>query len=221
MEKKLKNNKDPELTAQFDLLKRVLPVLEAGQPARDTILKDDYEISLMKQLQLLTSKPIVYVCNVPEHETSTGNALSQKVAEYAAKQGSSIVIISAAIEAEVAQLSSQEEKEEFLKALGLMTTGLTRVIQAGYALLDLITYFTIGPKEARAWTIKRNTKAPQAAGEIHGDFERGFICAETIAYSDYITYNGEQGAKAAGKARQEGRDYIVQDGDIFHFRFNV
>lgn len=221
MEKKLKSGKEPELAEQLDLLKRVLKVLEEGHPARDTILKDAHEKILMKQLQLLTSKPIVYACNVAENEAATGNTLSEKVATYAAKQGASTVVISAAIEAEVAQLSTQEEKNEFLQALGLNSTGLARVIQEGYKLLDLITYFTIGPKEARAWTVKRHTKAPQAAGVIHGDFERGFICAETIAYEDYATYNGEQGAKAAGKFRQEGRDYIVQDGDIFHFRFNV
>jgi hypothetical protein len=221
LEKKIKGVKEPELAEQVELLKRVLKVLEEGRPARDTELKDDHEKNLMKQLQLLTSKPIVYACNVSEEEAATGNALSQKVAEYAAKQGASSVVISAAIESEVAQLSTQEEKDEFLNALGLNSTGLARVIQAGYKLLDLITYFTVGPKEARAWTVKRNTKAPQAAGVIHGDFERGFICAETIAYADYSAYNGEQGAKAAGKTRQEGRDYVVQDGDIFHFRFNV
>lgn len=221
MEKKIKGGKEPELAEQLDLLRRVLKVLEAGSPARDTELKDAHEKILMKQLQLLTSKPIVYACNVAEDEAATGNALSEKVAAYAAKQGASSVVISAAIESEVAQLSTQEEKDEFLQALGLSSTGLARVIHEGYKLLDLITYFTIGPKEARAWTVKRNTKAPQAAGEIHGDFERGFICAETIAYADYATHNGEQGAKAAGKARQEGRDYVTQDGDIFHFRFNV
>jgi GTP-binding protein YchF len=221
MEKKLKGAKDPDLLEQLDLLKRVLTVLETGHPARETVLKDEREAQLMKQLQLLTSKPIVYVCNVAEQDAATGNALSQKVSEYAQQQGSSSVVISAATEAEVAQLPSPEEKTEFLQAIGLSSTGLARVIQAGYGLLDLITYFTAGPKEARAWTIKRGTKAPQAAGEIHGDFERGFICAETIAYDDYIACNGEHGAKTAGKARQEGRDYSVSDGDIFHFRFNV
>lgn len=221
MEKKLKGVKDPEQLLQLDLLKRVLKVLEEGNPARDTPLHNDEEKTALKQLQLLTSKPIVYVCNVSEEEAATGNALSNKVAEYAANQGASSVIVSAAIEAEVAQLATQEEKDEFLSALGLSSTGLARVIQAGYKLLDLITYFTVGPKEARAWTVKRHTKAPQAAGVIHGDFERGFICAETIAYADYVACNGEQGAKAAGKSRLEGRDYVVQDGDIFHFRFNV
>lgn len=221
LEKKIKGGKEPELKEQLELLKRVLTVLEAGKPARETELKDEHELKIMKQLQLITSKPIVYACNVAEEDAATGNALTQQVADYAAKQNASIVVISAAIEAEVAQLESEEEKGVFLADLGLNTTGLSRIIKAGYELLDLITYFTIGPKEARAWTIKRGTKAPQAAGVIHGDFERGFICAETIAYDDYIAHNGETGAKAAGKARQEGREYVAQDGDIFHFRFNV
>lgn len=221
IEKKLKGGKDAELSAQLSLLKRVLSVLEEGRPARETELQDADEQTLMKQLQLITSKPVVYACNVSEEDAISGNGYSKTVDEFARKNGNSTVIISAAIEEEVSQLETQVEKDEFLQTLGLHESGLAQVIRAGYGLLDLITYFTVGPKEARAWTVRRNTTAPKAAGAIHGDFERGFICAETIAYDDYVTCNGEQGAKNAGKARQEGRDYIVQDGDIFHFRFNV
>ncbi len=221
IEKKTKGGKAPELNDELTLLKRVLTVLEEGRPARETILKDSDENILMKQLQLITSKPVVYACNVSEDEAANGNKYSQSVIDYAQKNGNSTVIISAEIESEVSQLETQSEKDEFLADLGLKETGLARVIRAGYDLLDLITYFTIGPKEARAWTVKRNTSAPKAAGEIHGDFERGFICAETISYPDYVECDGELGAKNAGKHRQEGRDYIVQDGDIFHFRFNV
>lgn len=221
IEKKLKGGKDKELSTQLDMLKRVLKVLEEGRPARETELNGEDEHTLMKQLQLITSKPVVYACNVAEEDATGGNSYSQTVTDFAAKNGNSTVIISAAIEEEVSQLETQAEKDEFLSTLGLKESGLAQVIRAGYDLLDLITYFTIGPKEARAWTVRRDTKAPKAAGQIHGDFERGFICAETIAYDDYIACNGEQGAKTAGKSRQEGRDYIVQDGDIFHFRFNV
>jgi ribosome-binding ATPase len=221
LEKKIKGGKEPDLLEQLDLLKRLLPLLEEGRPARELPIKNAEEAETLRKLQLITSKPIVYVCNVQESEAATGNALTEKVAKYAKDTGASSVVISAAIEAEVAQLGSEEEKAEFLEALGLSTTGLNLVIQAGYDLLGLITFFTIGPKEARAWTVTQKSKAPQAAGAIHGDFERGFICAETIAYVDYIEHNGENGAKTAGKWRQEGRDYVVHDGDVFHFRFNV
>lgn len=221
LEKKLKGSKDKEQLQQLDLMKRVLKVLETGRPAREVILENDEEKFTLIKLNLITSKPILYVCNVSEDDAATGNDLTKKVEAYAATQGAGAVIISAAIESEVAQLDTEEEKTAFLADIGLKETGLSAVVRAGYNLLDFITFFTIGPKEARAWTVKRNSKAPQAAGQIHGDFERGFICAETIAYKDYVECNGEQGAKQAGKFRQEGREYIVQDGDVFHFRFNV
>jgi ribosome-binding ATPase YchF (GTP1/OBG family) len=175
----------------------------------------------VKSLQLITSKPVLYVCNVDEGHASDGNEHSARVAEFAARQGAAHVVISAAIEAEVAQLAEEAEKREFLQSLGLEETGLARVIRAGYRLLDLVTFFTVGPKEAHAWTIRQGTKAPQAAGVIHTDFEKGFIRAETISYADYVAAGGEQGAKDAGKMRLEGAEYVVQDGDILHFRFNV
>src|SRR5262249_19018579 len=159
--------------------------------------------------------------NVEESAAATGNAWSAKVAARAAGEGAAVVVISAAIEAEVAQLAGEEEKREFLEHLGLEEPGLSRVIRAGYQLLDLLTFFTVGPKEARAWTVRRGARAPEAAGVIHTDFERGFIRAETIAYEDFIACGGEQGAKEAGRMRAEGKDYVVRDGDIFHFRFNV
>ena len=172
-------------------------------------------------MQLLTAKPVMYVCNVDEDTAATGNALSAKVAEKAATENAACVVVSAAIEAEVAQLEDAEEKQEFLESLGLERTGLERVIRAGYELLGLITYFTAGAKESRAWTIPEVSKAVDAAGIIHTDFARGFICAETIGYDDYIVHDGEQGAKEAGRMRQEGRDYVVKDGDVVLFRFNV
>jgi GTP-binding protein YchF len=178
------------------------------------------ELVILKSLNLLTSHPVLYVCNVAEGDAVSGNEHTQAVAEMAKAQGAETVIISAAIESEVAQLP-EEEAVEFLSALGLDEAGLDRLIRAGYKLLHLITYFTVGPKETRAWTIERGTKAPAAAGVIHSDFERGFIRANTIAYDDYIQYNGEVGAKEAGKARDEGKEYVVQDGDVIHFRFNT
>ena len=176
---------------------------------------------MFAQLQLLTAKPVLYVCNVEESAAATGNAWSAKIAARAASEGAAVVVISAAIEAEVAQLADPAEKADYLASLGLEEPGLSRVIGAGYRLLDLVTFFTVGPKEARAWTVHRGAKAPEAAGVIHTDFEHGFIRAETIAYEDFIASGGEQGAKEAGKMRAEGKDYVVQDGDIFHFRFNV
>jgi ribosome-binding ATPase YchF (GTP1/OBG family) len=164
---------------------------------------------------------VLYVCNVEEGSADKGNSLSAKVAEMAAKQGATSVVISAAIEAEIAQLPTEAERQEFLSSLGLSETGLARVIRAGYGLLGLQTFFTAGPKEARAWTVRKGAKAPEAAGVIHSDFERGFIAAETIAYDDYVSLGGETAAKEAGKARTEGRDYSVKDGDVFLFRFNV
>jgi hypothetical protein len=173
-----------------------------------------------RMLQLLTSKPVLYVCNVEEGSAARGNALSARVAEMAAAQGAAHVVISARIEEEISQLAA-DEAAMFLDEMGLSEAGLDRLIRAGYALLDLQTYFTVGPKEARAWTIARGTLAPQAAGVIHGDFERGFIRAETIAYDDYIAHNGEAGAKDAGKFRVEGKTYEVKDGDVLHFLFNA
>lgn len=219
LQKKAKGG-DKEATEQVAILERVLKVVAEGRPARETELKDESERRQFRLLQLLTSKPVMYVCNVDENAAATGNALSDKVAEMAKKRGAPCVVISARIEAEIAMLPSAEDKQEFLSSLGLEETGLARIIRAGYSLLDLVTYFTIGPKEARAWTITKGTQAPQAAGVIHTDFEKGFIRAETIAYNDYIVGNGEQGAKEAGKFRLEGKEYVVQDGDVLHFRFN-
>jgi GTP-binding protein YchF len=211
---------DKEAKAMLDLVERATAVLEDGKPARVMEVGRD-EASLFRQMQLLTAKPVMYVCNVEEDSAATGNALSDKVAEKAAAENAACVVVSAAIEAEVAQLEDADEKQEFLESLGLERTGLERVIRAGYELLGLITYFTAGPKESRAWTIPEATKAVDAAGIIHTDFARGFICAETIGYDDYIAHNGEQGSKEAGRMRQEGRDYIVKDGDVVLFRFNV
>ena len=211
---------DKEAKAMLDLVERATAVLEDGKPARVMEVGRD-EASLFRQMQLLTAKPVMYVCNVEEDSAATGNALSDKVAEKAAAENAACVVVSAAIEAEVAQLEDADEKQEFLESLGLERTGLERVIRAGYELLGLITYFTAGPKESRAWTIPEATKAVDAAGIIHTDFARGFICAETISYDDYIAHNGEQVSKEAGRMRQEGRDYIVKDGDVVLFRFNV
>jgi ribosome-binding ATPase YchF (GTP1/OBG family) len=178
-------------------------------------------MKILKSLQLITAKPVLYVCNIEEGSAGAGNAQSERVARFAAEQGAASVNISAAIESEVAQLADEAEKREFLESLGLAETGLARVIRAGYGLLGLVTFFTVGPKEARAWTVVKGSKAPQAAGAIHTDFEKGFIRAETIGYGDFVASGGEQGAKDAGKMRLEGAEYIVQDGDVMHFRFNV
>ncbi|PRY85652.1 redox-regulated ATPase YchF [Donghicola tyrosinivorans] len=210
---------DKDAIAQERLLKMALEVLESGKPAR-TVDVDEDDQKAWKMLQLLTSKPILYVCNVDEASAGTGNAFSAKVEAMAAEQGASTVIISAAIEEEISQLDA-EEAEMFLGEMGLEEPGLDRLIRAGYNLLGLQTYFTVGPKEARAWTIRKGCLAPQAAGVIHGDFERGFIRAETIAYNDYIAGNGEAGAKEAGKMRVEGKTYEVKDGDVLHFLFNA
>jgi len=211
---------DKDAKMQLDLVERTLKVLEEGKPARTVDISED-ENKAFQMLQLLTSKPILYVCNVDEESAADGNELSAKVADMATSQDARSVVISAKIEEEVSQLDSDEDKQEFLETLGLEETGLARVIREGYALLGLITFFTVGPKEARAWTVKRESKAPQAAGAIHTDFEKGFIKAETIAYDDFVALGGEQACKEAGKMRQEGRDYVVQDGDIMLFRFNV
>jgi len=211
---------DKEAKAQLEVMEPILALLREGKPGR-VFKATPEQAPIVKQLQLLTTKPVLYVCNVEEESAASGNTLSAKVAERAKREGASSVVISAAIEAEVAVLPDETERSAFLDSLGLTETGLARVIRAGYTLLDLITFFTVGPKETRAWTVRKGAKAPEAAGAIHTDFERGFICAETIAYDDFVTNGGEQGAKDAGKMRQEGRDYIVKDGDVMLFRFNV
>ena len=210
---------DKEAVQQVKLLEMAQAALENGQPAR-TVDIDDDDAKAWKMLQLLTTKPVLYVCNVEEDSAGAGNSQSARVAEMAAAQGNSHVVISARIEEEISQLEA-DEAEMFLTEMGLEEAGLDRLIRAGYELLHLQTYFTVGPKEARAWTIKEGTSAPQAAGVIHGDFERGFIRAETIAYDDFVTLGGEQPAKEAGKMRAEGKAYIVKDGDVMHFLFNT
>ena len=211
---------DKEAKIEASVLGQALELLKSSKPARLTKPKDPEEAKALQRAQLLTAKPVLYVCNVDESEAATGNALSQRVIEQAAAEGAKAVIISAAIEAEIATLPA-EERDAFLSDLGLHETGLNRMIHAAYELLGLITFYTAGPKEARAWTVHRGAKAPEAAGEIHTDFERGFIRAETIAYADFIACNGENGAKDAGKMRAEGKDYIVRDGDVMNFLFNV
>ena len=218
-QKKARGN-DKEAKAQLEVMEPILALLRDGKPGRVFKPATAEQAEIVRQLQLLTTKPVLYVCNVEEGSAADGNALSKKVAEKAAREGASSVVISAAIEAEVALLP-EGDRQEFLDSLGLKETGLTRVIRAGYALLGLITFFTAGPKEARAWTVRKGAKAPEAAGAIHTDFERGFICAETIAFDDYVACGSEQAAKDAGKMRQEGRDYTVKDGDVMLFRFNV
>lgn len=210
---------DKEAVEQERLLKDALAMLEAGKPARMVDVSED-DAKTWKSLQLLSSKPILYVCNVDEGNAATGNDYSAAVQKMAEEQGAASVIISAQIEEEISQLDA-DEAEMFLTEMGLEEAGLDRLIRAGYELLQLETYFTVGPKEARAWTIRQGTAAPQAAGVIHGDFERGFIRAETIAYDDYIACNGESGAKETGKMRVEGKSYIVKDGDVMHFLFNT
>lgn len=216
--RKLKGN-DKEAQQQDRLLAAAQEALENGQPAR-TVEVDEEDKKAWKMLQLLTTKKILYVCNVDEGDAATGNAYSKAVEEMAAAQGAASVVISAKIEEEISQLE-EEEQEMFLEELGLTEAGLHRLIRAGYELLHLETYFTVGPKEARAWTIREGTLAPQAAGVIHGDFERGFIRAETIAYDDYVDLGGEGPAKEAGKMRAEGKGYTVKDGDVLHFLFNA
>ena len=218
--KKLRGG-DKDAKELSPIVEQAYALVAEGKPVRLLPPGDPNERKLLKSLQLLTAKPVMVVCNVEEEAAAEGNALSADVQEKTAEEGIASVVISARIEAEIATLSDAEEKAEFLESLGLEETGLARVIRSGYGLLDLITFFTAGPKEARAWTVRKGAHAPQAAGVIHTDFEKGFIRAETIACDDYITCKGEQGAKDAGKLRLEGKDYPVQDGDIFHFRFNV
>ncbi len=226
LEKRVENAKrratsgDKDAKALASVLGQALDLLKDGKPARLTEPKDDEEAALFEQAQLLTAKPVLYVCNVAEDEASSGNDLSAAVFAKAEAEGAQAVVVSAAIEAELVAMP-MEDRSEYLTELGLEESGLARVIRAGYTLLGLQTFFTAGPKESRAWTFPWGAKAPQAAGEIHTDFEKGFIRAETIAYDDYIALNGEAGAKEAGKMRQEGKDYDVQDGDIMLFKFNV
>jgi GTP-binding protein YchF len=210
---------EKEAKMQLAVVDPVLAALRDGKPVRDVTIGLEQQKAL-KALQLLSAKPVLYIANVDEGTAAFGNSESRRVAEYATARGARSVMISAAIEAELAQLTDAE-KDEFLASLGLAETGLARVIRAGYALLRLVTFFTAGPKEAHAWTVERGTKAPQAAGKVHTDFERGFIRAETIAYADFAAYGGEQGARDAGRMRLEGADYVVQDGDVMRFRFNV
>ena len=211
---------DKEAKVQASILGQALELLRASKPARLTQPRDEEEKEALDRAQLLTAKPVLYVCNVDEGDAADGNALSARVFEKAATEGAKAVVISAAIEAEIATMDPAD-RPEFLSDLGLEETGLARVIRAGYDLLHLITFFTAGPKESRAWTVEKGAKAPQAAGVIHTDFERGFIRAETISYADYIACGGETGAREAGKLRSEGKDYVVQDGDVMLFRFNV
>ncbi len=209
---------DKEAADQDRLLALAEVALNEGRPARTVQVSED-DRRAWRLLQLLTSKPVLYVCNVEEASAATGNSQTARVEAMAASQGAASVIISARIEEELAQLPA-DEAAEFLSAMGLEEPGLDRLIHAGYRLLGLQTYFTVGPKEARAWTIQKGTLAPQAAGVIHGDFEKGFIRAETVAYDDYIAGNGEAGAKEAGKFRVEGKTYEVKDGDVLHFLFS-
>ncbi len=206
---------DKEAQQQDRLLRAALEALEEGRPAR-TVAVAEEDRKAWKMLQLLTAKPVLYVCNVDEASAASGNAHSEAVAKMAAEEGNAHVVISAAIEEEIAQLPP-EEAALFLEEMGLEEPGLDRLIRAGYALLGLETFFTVGPKEARAWTIRKGTTAPEAAGVIHGDFEKGFIRAETIAYDDFVAHGGELGAKEAGRMRVEGKSYVVQDGDVMHF----
>jgi GTP-binding protein YchF len=211
---------DKEAKIMASVLGQALELLREGKPARLTQPKDEEEARVFAQAQLLTAKPVLYVCNVEEEAAAEGNAHSARVFEKAKAEGAYAVIVSAAIEAELIAMDP-EERLVFLEEMGLSEAGLARIIRAGYDLLHLITFFTVGPKEARAWTVHKGAKAPEAAGEIHSDMQRGFIRAETIAYDDYVALGGESGAKDAGKLRQEGKEYVVQDGDCLHFKFNV
>ena len=211
---------DKEAKIAAAILGQALELLREGRPARLTVPKDEEEERVFAQAQLITAKPVLYVCNVNEDDAADGNALSAAVFAKAKAEGANAVVVSASIEADLVTME-MGERLAFLEEMGLHETGLARVIRSGYELLHLLTFFTVGPKEARAWTLEKGRKAPQAAGEIHSDFERGFIRAETIAYDDYIALNGEAGARDAGKLRQEGKEYVIKDGDVLHFKFNV
>ena len=216
IEKKAKGG-DKEAKESFDLMSRALTLLRDGKPARLVDVSAEQKRAF-EMLGLLTSKPVLYVCNVEEASADKGNAFSARVFERAKEEGARAVVVSAKIESEIAVLAAEEQKE-YLEAIGLEEPGLNRVIREGYALLGLITYFTVGPKEARAWTIEVGTKAPAAAGVIHTDFEKGFIRAETVGFADYVAFKGEAGAREAGKFRLEGKEYVVADGDVLDFRF--
>jgi len=211
---------DKDARAQLQLLEPVMAALQDGRPARTADIADDQRPAF-RQLQLLTAKPVLYVCNVDEDSAVDGNAHTEAVNEMAATKGAATVIVSAEIEAQIAQLDDPAERAEYLEGIGLNETGLSKVIRAGYALLQLLTFFTAGPKETRAWTVEGAATAYDAAGRIHTDFQKGFIRAETIGFDDYVEYGGEAGARDAGRMRQEGRDYKVRDGDVMLFRFNV
>ena len=216
--KAAQGDKEAKITAS--VLGQALDLLREGKPARFTQPKDEEEARVLAQAQLLTAKPVLYVCNVEEEAAATGNDFSARVFAKAKAEGANAVIVSAAIEADIVTMPV-EDRPEFLSALGLEEAGLAKIIRAGYELLHLLTFFTVGPKEARAWTIHAGAKAPEAAGEIHSDMQRGFIRAETIAYEDFVTLGGEAAARDAGKLRQEGKEYVVRDGDVMHFKFNV
>jgi GTP-binding protein YchF len=221
LEKKAKSGSDKEAALTLSLCNLALGHLNAGRPARAAegeVSKED--VKAWRMLQLITSKPALYVCNVEEESAQTGNALSEIVIARAKRDNADAVVISAKIESEIALLPN-EERGEFLETLGLEEPGLNRLIHHAYHLLGQQTYFTVGPKEARAWTVPVGATAPQSAGVIHTDFEKGFIRAETIAYDDYVKFNGEVGSKEAGKMRLEGKEYVVRDGDVMHFRFNT
>ena len=211
---------DKESKIIASVLGQALELLREGKPARLTVPRDEEEARVFAQAQLITAKPVLYVCNVEEGAAAEGNAFSARVFEKAAAEGASAVIVSAAIESELVGMDP-EDRLVFLEEMGLHETGLARIIRAGYELLHLLTFFTVGPKEARAWTVHKGAKAPDAAGEIHSDMQRGFIRAETIAFDDFVGLGGESAAKEAGKLRQEGKEYVVHDGDVMHFKFNV
>ena len=217
---KFKYSKDTKIVEEIKLMEACLSILKTGQVARK-ILEQGYSYEDVKQLQLITSKPYIYICNVSEEDIKTENQYCKKVKDFAKQNNIQVIVVSAKIESEIANLPTEEDKKFFLESLGLSEIGLNKLIESGYRLLDLNSFFTVGPKEARVWTVKKGATAPTAAGVIHTDFERGFIRAEIISYEDYIKYNGEQGAKEHGKLKIEGKDYIMQDGDVVHFRFNV
>ncbi len=220
LEKKARAN-DREAKEMLPIMQSCLNALREGKPARSVEPEDIEQKKLFKSLFLLTAKPVLYACNVEEEAAASGNKYSEQVFEFAKKEGNQAVVISAAIEAEVALLTDPEEQKEFLNSLGLEETGLNRIIKAGYNLLNLLTFFTSGPKEVHAWTVKKGALAPEAAGVIHSDFEKGFIRAEVVSYDDYVRCHGESGAREQGKLRSEGKNYVIQDGDVVHFLFNV
>jgi GTP-binding protein YchF len=218
--KKARDPSDRNVAEQINLMEKILAVLSGGGLAIDVDISKDDEKNF-KVLQLLTGKKQFFVCNVADSDVVAGNGYTKKMEEYCRANNHSCVIFSAKIESEIAMLDSEEERKEFLQSLGLPEKGLDKIIKISYGLLDIISFFTVGPKEAHCWTLRRGLPAPKAAGTIHTDFERGFIRAETISYEDYVNCGGEEGCRTAGKIRLEGKDYIVADGDIMHFRFNI